>query len=93
MGAIGEAAHHTQVIVTSHSPDLLDQVDLDACTLLAVQSDKGNTQIGNIDRASREAIRTTFTRRANCCAWTSLSRMSKMFSDSRKDCLSSRRHS
>lgn len=56
MDAIREATAHTQVIITSHSPDLLDQVGEDD-QLLAVQSVQGTTQVGLVDRASRDAIK------------------------------------
>jgi predicted ATPase len=56
MGAWQEAAVHTQVVVTTHSPDLLDRLDLDSNRLLAVQMRDGETEIGPINRASREAI-------------------------------------
>jgi predicted ATPase len=57
MDALREAALHTQVVVTSHSPDLLEQVNLDTDCLLAVVSDEGKTLIAPIDEASRDAIR------------------------------------
>jgi predicted ATPase len=55
MDAIGEAATRTQVLITSHSPELLDQVDPNH--LLGVQSRQGDTEIGPIDPASREALK------------------------------------
>ncbi|HYO13216.1 MAG TPA: AAA family ATPase [Thermoanaerobaculia bacterium] len=57
MDALREASSHTQVIVTTHSPDLLDHVSLETDSLLAVVSDQGKTLIAPIDEASREAIR------------------------------------
>jgi predicted ATPase len=57
MDALREAASHTQVLVTSHSPDLLDQVSLETDRLLAVLSQEGTTMVAPIDKASREAIR------------------------------------
>jgi predicted ATPase len=57
MDALREAASHTQIIVTTHSPDLLDQVEMQTETLLAVVSNQGKTTIAPIDEASREAIR------------------------------------
>ena len=45
------ATSHTQVMITSHSPDLLDQVVEDDC-LLAVQSGPGTTQVGPVDCAA-----------------------------------------
>ncbi len=56
MDALREAASHTQVIITSHSPDLLDQVDLETDRLLAVVSREGTTLIAPIDQASLDAI-------------------------------------
>ena len=56
MGALQEAAVSTQVVVTTHSPDLLDRLDLDSDRLLAVQMRDGGTEIGPINRASREAV-------------------------------------
>ena len=55
--ALGKASGQTQVIVTSHSPDLLDDHSLSADSLLAVVSDKGETRIAPLDDASRDAIR------------------------------------
>lgn len=57
MDALREASSHTQILLTTHSPDLLDQVDLETDTLLAVASREGRTEIAPIDGASREAIR------------------------------------
>jgi predicted ATPase len=57
MDALREAADHTQVVVTTHSPDLLDQIDSDADCLLVVQTRDGDTEIGLIDPASRKAIK------------------------------------
>ena len=57
MDALREAATHTQVLVTTHSADLLDRYDPEEDHLLAVESRDGRTEIGPIDRASREVIR------------------------------------
>lgn len=54
--ALREAARHTQVVVTTHSSDLLDQIDPATDKLLAVQAQEGNTEIGPVDPASRESI-------------------------------------
>ena len=56
MDALGEAAARTQVLVTSHSPDLLDQVEAGKHQLLVVVSREGTTSIGRVDEASRKAI-------------------------------------
>lgn len=58
MDALREASKQTQVLVTSHSPDLLDQLNLDVDGLLVVTSERGPTVIAPPDVASREAIRT-----------------------------------
>lgn len=55
--ALGRASMHTQVIVTSHSPDLLDDASIQDDQILAVVSEAGETKLARIDPASREAIR------------------------------------
>jgi len=56
MDALSEAASQTQVIVTSHSPDLLDELDLARHRLLVAVSREGTTQIAPVDEASCKAI-------------------------------------
>ncbi len=55
--ALTRASEETQVIVTSHSPDLLDDMNLSADALLAVVSEGGETRIASLDPASREVMR------------------------------------
>ena len=55
--ALNRASSHTQVIVTSHSPDLLDDPNLDDDTLRAVIAEGGETRIAPLDEASRDAMR------------------------------------
>jgi len=55
--ALLRASEKTQIIVTSHSPDLLDDMKLSADELLAVVSHGGETRIAPIDDASRSALR------------------------------------
>lgn len=55
--ALREASSHTQILVTSHSPDLLDQIDLDQDGLLVVVAPEGTTRIAPADAASMEALR------------------------------------
>jgi predicted ATPase len=55
--ALTRASDHTQVIVTSHSPDLLDDQTLSADSFLAVISEGGETRIAPLDDASRETMR------------------------------------
>ena len=56
MDSLREAAQHTQVVITTHSPDLLDHFDPDFDTLLVVQSNEGTTEIGPADPASMDAV-------------------------------------
>lgn len=55
--AIRDASLHTQLIVTSHSPDLLDRDDLDPDELLAVRSEGGITEVGPLDAYGRTAVK------------------------------------
>lgn len=57
LGALREAALHTQIIVTSHSPDLLDNPDIDDDSILAVENEEGVTRVANLDPAGREMLR------------------------------------
>ncbi len=57
MGALREAAETTQIVATTHSPDLLERFDPDEDTLLAVVSSEGTTEIGPADEASMQAVR------------------------------------
>lgn len=52
-----DASITTQVLVTSHSPDLLDDRDLDADSVLAVVSEGGDTKIAPLDESSRQVMR------------------------------------
>ncbi|WP_038217718.1 AAA family ATPase [Xenophilus azovorans] len=54
---LGQAANHTQVLVTSHSPDLLDDKSIDVDAILAVVSEGGETKIAPLDEASRQMLR------------------------------------
>ncbi len=56
MNALTEAAEHTQVIVTSHSTVLLDELDVDEHAPLVVISEQGETRLAPMDSASRESI-------------------------------------
>lgn len=55
--AIREASLHTQVVVTSHSPELLDRDDLEDSSLLAVSAEDGVTTIGQVSEFGRKALR------------------------------------
>ena len=52
MGALHEASHFTQVLATSHSPELLDTQELNPEALLIVDVIEGETTIGPADDAS-----------------------------------------
>lgn len=51
-----QASRRTQVLVTSHSPDLLDDPSIDADSILAVVSEGGQTKIAPLDEASRAVL-------------------------------------
>jgi predicted ATPase len=55
--ALRAAAQHTQVLVTSHSPDLLDDKVISDESILAVTMKNGETIIGPVDVAGRSAMR------------------------------------
>ena len=51
-----EAAQRTQVLVTTHSPDLIDRLSIDS--LRAVDLDDGRTRVGPVSETQAEAVRT-----------------------------------
>ncbi len=55
--ALNRAAQRTQIIVTSHSPELLDDPELPVESIRAVVAQDGETRIGSIDEGSRLTIR------------------------------------
>ena len=55
--SLRDASRNTQVLVTSHSPDLLDNPQLDTDSILAVVADAGTTTIGQLDEAGKSALR------------------------------------
>lgn len=57
MEAILEAASFSQIIITTHSPELLDHEGVRDDNLLVVTSERNETTIGHADEASRAAIR------------------------------------
>lgn len=56
MDALREASAHTQIVVTTHSPDLVDQLDPDHDQILVVRAVDGITQIAPPDEGSSAAI-------------------------------------
>ncbi len=55
--ALREVCSHTQVLVTTHSADLLDAVDPSSDRLLVVVMDEGRTSIGPLDETSRSVVK------------------------------------
>jgi AAA15 family ATPase/GTPase len=55
--ALFEASLETQVIVTTHSPDLIDHPKIGTDNILAVESRAGETFIAPVDSASVTAVR------------------------------------
>lgn len=51
------ASTATQVLVASHSPDLLDDEKLDGDSILAVFAEGGTTRIARMDEAGRSSVR------------------------------------
>jgi len=57
MDALRDGAHRRQVIVTTHSPDLLDVPGLEPSEVLAVRSVRGKTIIGRLNEAGTYALK------------------------------------
>jgi predicted ATPase len=55
--ALKEASKFVQVVVTSHSPELLDDNGIQDDQILAISNVQGNTKIGGLAEASRSALR------------------------------------
>lgn len=57
LDALREASRRTQVLVTSHSPDILDNDAIEPENLLSVVSSRGVSTIGSIDDTGRSVLR------------------------------------
>ena len=55
--SLRDAAEHSQILVTSHSPDLLDDDRISAESIIAVVAEHGESRLGPLDRTGREALR------------------------------------
>ena len=66
LDALRDASERRQVIVTSHSPDLLDRHDFKLSELRAVRSIDGETVIGELTTQERWPCVKTCTLRVNC---------------------------
>lgn len=57
LDALLEASRNVQVVITTHSPDLLDSTQIPTDAILAVRSQDDMTEIGPVDAPGREAVR------------------------------------
>jgi predicted ATPase len=57
LDALREGSESTQVLVTSHSPELLDDPRIPSESILAVVADQGLTRIGRLDEVGASALR------------------------------------
>ncbi len=57
LDALREAAVEKQIIITTHSADLLDELDLETDTLVVAQLHQGRTEIDAVDSVGASAIR------------------------------------
>lgn len=57
LDSLTEVALKAQVVVTSHSPDVLEGRNVPIDALFAVQADAGSTEIAPIDEAAKSALR------------------------------------
>lgn len=57
LDALREGSESTQVLVTSHSPELLDDDRIPSDSILAVIADQGLTRIGPLDEVGVSALR------------------------------------
>ena len=56
LDSLHDASEHTQILVTSHSGDLLDNPKIATESILAVHAEEGSTQIAPLDKAGRAAL-------------------------------------
>ncbi|HSU83211.1 MAG TPA: AAA family ATPase, partial [Thermoanaerobaculia bacterium] len=57
LDALMDASQHTQVLVTSHSPELLDNHQISADSILAVVANGGITSIAPLDGVGKSVLR------------------------------------
>lgn len=55
--SLQDASAHVQILITSHSPDLLDAETIPDESILAVVAEDGESKIGPLDEAGRSALR------------------------------------
>jgi len=56
LDALRDASENVQVLVTTHSPDILDDKDVDGGSILAVVKRNGTTIVGPLDAADRSVV-------------------------------------
>lgn len=56
LDSLRAASQLTQIVVTSHSPDLLDDEKLDIDSILSVVSSEGVTEVGSLDEHGRSVL-------------------------------------
>ena len=54
--ALRDGSRHAQVIVTSHSPELLDAPEVSAQEIVSVVAEQGKTFIARLDEATRDTL-------------------------------------
>ena len=52
-----EAAEHRQILITSHSPDLLDNESISDSEIVAVVAEDGRSSLGPLDQTGRSVLR------------------------------------
>lgn len=57
MDALIEASRRRQLLLTTHSPDLLDHPQLDVDSVIAVQAERGTSRLGPVEATTKEAVR------------------------------------
>jgi predicted ATPase len=57
LDALIDASRHTQVLVTSHSPELLDNHRISGDCILAVEATGGITHLASLDEVGKSALR------------------------------------
>ena len=57
MDGLRDASEHGQILVTSHSADLLDSDDIPDGSILAVVAEQGESRIGPLDDVGRSALK------------------------------------
>ncbi|MBM7117190.1 AAA family ATPase [Archangium primigenium] len=55
--ALRDGARHAQIIVTSHSPELLDDPGISAREIVSVSAEQGKTLIARLDEATRTTLK------------------------------------